>query len=479
MSGMGKYTLRGKRAVIHARESKLEKRQGTRSTAEQVDESTAWCASEGVEVAHVVIEDGVGASRHAKNRNRKRWDETKRLLLEGDQRGPLDLLVTWSATRAHAGRSLDQYVDLRRLCVEAGVLWCFDGRVYDLDDGDDRFDSGLRSLLGEREVEELRKNTLRGIRANIAAGKPHGPTLYGYRRIYDEHTGEFLAQEIEPDEADLVRRIFSLYLAGHSTATIAGMLRAENVPTPSGEGRWIGANVRGFLVNAAYAGRRLHNGVDVGDACWPEIIDPDTWSAVADRLRLRSSRWDRPSPRKLLLTGLARCAVCNLRMVAWHTQGPAYVCQDKARHVTRRVDRLDEFATDLLLRRLAMVDLEAPSEDPAVTAARLRVTELKAELADAMALWRSERLSVGAYSEMESDLLPRIAEAERLARRALVPLSVDIPAPERLAGWWVDELSGEQRREVMASRVAAVMVAPVGRGNRNYRDADYTTIEWR
>ena len=44
--------------------------------------------------------------------------------------------------------------------------------------------------------------------------------------------------EIVPEEAELVRWMYSSYLSGHSTEWIAKELRARGVPTSSGRGGW-------------------------------------------------------------------------------------------------------------------------------------------------------------------------------------------------------------------------------------------------
>lgn len=479
----------GLRAVIHARESVFEAKAGNRSPEEQVAESRAWCEREGIEVAHVVMEEGTGASRHSKARNRKKWEHTKRLLLDGDDHGSIDMLVTWSSTRAH--RNLDEYVLLRRLCVDAGVLWAYNGRVYDMNDGDDRFRTAMDGAIGERDVEEIRRGVLRSTRANAAAGRPHGRLLYGYRRIYDPVTRAFIRQESDPDTAPIVRQIFADYLAGHSLNSIVADLNDRRIPTQRGK-QWIRSSIVRMLRNRGYLGERSYQSktarktgepatITSTDA-WPPIIDSTTFDRVQARLDSLNTVGRRQAPTARLLTGIAICSVClqKLHVIASSKRPHKYSCP--AYHSARAIHRLDAYVSGAILERLGRQDVEelfADGDDPAVAEARARAAELRAELEKAYELWQAKELSVAGYARMETDLTPQIEEADRAARRAAIPIDIDVPPPERLVPWWHDELTAEQRREYAAAMIVAVVVMPVGRGRRDYGQDEYTMIEWR
>ncbi len=475
------------RALIYARESKYEARQANRSPDEQVEVGREWCTDHGHVVVEVIIEAGTSASRHART-TREGWRRAKQLIADRE----VDVLVTWASNRAT--RQLGEYVELRDLCATHNVLWCSKGRLLDLSRADDRLTTGLQAVVDDHAVELLREDVHRSLRSNARHGRPQGRTLYGYRRIYDPETRALVRQE-PSDQAWVVQAIFSAYLNGHSTNTITAALQVASalgsalgpgVPTSTGIGAWKPGTVRRILSNPAYMGRRIYNGTDVAEAIWPPLVDAETFESVQRRLEVRSVRRNRAAPSARLLSGLALCGVCGSRMThmpSWRRRGAFYYCSGPGRHVSRMTESLDEFVTVALLRRLAEIDLDGPSEDPAVAAAEAHAAELRDELAQARRLRRGEvpgrRLSVMAFAEIETDLLPQIEEAERAVRRRRLPLSVDIPPPDRLAAWWVDELTAEQRREVAAAWIAGVIVGPVGRGNRSYRIEDHTSIEWR
>ena len=155
---------------------------------------------------------------------------------------------------------------------------------------------------------------------------------------------------------------------------------------------------------------------------------------------------------------------------------------DKGFHVARDEAKLDAFVTTALLDRLKRPDVATlfdSSENPEVQAARAKVAELKAELAEAMALWRAKKLSLLGYAEIEGELQQQITEAERLARSTAVPLDVELPAADRIDAWW-DDMERAQRREIVGAVIAAVVVHPVGKGmGRKTFDPAAVTIEWR
>jgi site-specific DNA recombinase len=209
------------RALIYTRVS--QDRGGGRSPAEQEAESRQQCAREGWDVV-AVLTDSVGASRHSKGK-RTDWARAQEMLRNGD----VDVLVTWEASRAQ--RDVDAYVELRKLCASAGVLWSYSGRTFDLTDHDDRFRTGLDALLAEREADEIAHRVQRAIRANAANGTPHGKIPFGYRRIYNPETKQLVCQEPHPEEAPVVRRIFDDYLGGLGVRTVARNLNKEGITT--------------------------------------------------------------------------------------------------------------------------------------------------------------------------------------------------------------------------------------------------------
>ncbi|HVM52650.1 MAG TPA: recombinase family protein [Acidimicrobiales bacterium] len=461
------------RALIYTRVS--QDRAGGRSPAEQEADGRAVCEHEGWSVVEVVT-DSVGASRHSKGK-RAGWARAQQLLADG----AVDVLVTWAASRAQ--RDLEAYAELRRLCSDAGVLWSYGGRTYDLTEHDDRFRTGLDALLAEREADEIAFNVRRAIRANAVAGRPHGRRLFGYTRVYDPQTGALVGQEPDPVEAGVVVRIVDLYLAGTPLKTIARALNADGVTTGTGA-RWADTQVHRVLTNPAYAARRVHKGEVIGDAGWPAIVEPDRFDRVQARLAARRTNPTRQIRAANLLSGVARCGVCLGPARRGHDRNrrKTYVCVNGA-HVARDLARCDAWVTRLLLERLArpdVHDLLDPAEPPAeLAAARAELDACRARLADAVAEFTAGRITAATVGMIEADLQPRVKAAEQRVRRSAVPIDIDVPEPARIDHWWDHDLTPEQRRAIVGAFIDRVVIHPVGRGRRSYDPNESLTVSWR
>lgn len=440
------------RALIYTRVS--QDRAEGRSPAEQEAESRALCERNDWEVVQVCT-DTRGASRHSKGA-RPGWDEALRLVASGG----VDVLVTWEASRAQ--RDVAAYTVLRDLCAKHSVLWCYSGKVYDMTSGSDRFVSGLDALIAEREVEETRERIMRSVRANAAAGRPHGRRLYGYRRVYDPVTRVLVTQEPVPEEAEVVRSIFADYLAGVGIRTIAAGLAGIRTGTGAD---WTYMQVKRVLRNPHYAGRRVHRGEVVADATWEPLVSADDFETVQARLDDSRARHVRTKWTARLLSGVGRCGVCGSKVFAGHdrNQRKTYICKTRF-CVTRDLRKLDAYVVSSLLDRL-----EEPGElaDPPAPAleARKRAAELQARLDDAVAEFTSGRLSAGTLAKVEADLRPRIAQAEAEVRRAFLSgVDLDGKTPEV---WW-DGLTAEAKREAVNRLIEAVVIKRTKQGTREF-----------
>ena len=88
-----------------------------------------------------------------------------------------------------------------------------------------------------------------GIRQRFAKGIPKLVKPYGYRRDKEQER-----LELVPDEAEVVRRIFDMYLVGMTPYQIAKKLTREGIKSPKGKHRWNVSSVAYILGNDRYCG---------------------------------------------------------------------------------------------------------------------------------------------------------------------------------------------------------------------------------
>ncbi|MCA6093462.1 recombinase family protein [Streptomyces sp. SCA3-4] len=221
-------SLVGLRAGLYARKSAYQgnKKSKGRSVKEQLDIGHATSDDLGTTVVEEFIDDDRSASSY---RTREREDFER--MIEWIEAGRLDIVIAWASTRLQ--RDLAVYARLRDACIRNGVLWCYGGKVYDLSNKDDKFRTGLDALLGEREVDELRDNLMRTLRANAINGIPHAQAAYGYRRVYDQRTGLYICTVKDENEAPVVREIVLGVGDGRASASLERKLNTEGVTPPT------------------------------------------------------------------------------------------------------------------------------------------------------------------------------------------------------------------------------------------------------
>ncbi|HKT85594.1 MAG TPA: recombinase family protein [Novosphingobium sp.] len=216
-------------------------------------------------------------------------------------------------------------------------------RLFTLGDGEiDRFKGAIKGLLDEQQRVELRHNIKRGQRDTVAQGRSPAGLAYGYRtanRIDPNGRPVRGLREIDPEQAEIIRRIFREYAAGVSPVGIAQRLNAEGIPGPRGT-RWRATTIRpdrtrgnGMLQNQLYIGRIIHNRTskviepvtrsvrirpnpreqwNVEEVPHLRIIDDELWEAVQNGLRRHEGVPPRKAKRpRHMLSGLGTCGVCG------------------------------------------------------------------------------------------------------------------------------------------------------------------------
>lgn len=416
----GLYCPVMRRALIYTRVSSDNTGHG-RSVAEQEAECRSTCEHNGWEVAHVFTDNDRGASRWS----RVERPEYRRL---ASTLQPGDVLVTWEASRAQ--RDLAAYVELRDLCAKLGVLWCYSGRVYDLSKGDDRFSTGLDALLSEKEAEQTRERVMRGVRAAVAEGKPHGKLPYGYRIRRDPDTGKPIDRVPHEEQAAIIREMVRRSIAGEAMYSIVKDLNDRGIPAPRPKfdgtvNTWEPSGAIRMIKSPTYIAKRTHRGQIVGDATWEPLISMEDHEALMRVFSNPARKFSTGHEPRWLLSGLALCGVCGGKTRVAHPRGYAsYICK-VGFHTSRSAKGMDDLVTDAVVARLASPDLleelmgsQNTGEDVMAEARALR-DRLDA-FVDAAA---SGELTPAALARIEAKLLPQITAAERQARAsAMSPL---------------------------------------------------------
>lgn len=189
-------------------------------------------------------------------------------LLDKLESGEIDIVIAKDLSRI--GRNNAKVLlFLDHICQIGKRLIIIDDNYDTLKDNDDII--GIKSWFNERYVKDASKK----IKTIIHMKQKEGTYLTHAPYAYKIDKKQFV---IDEDQAEVIRKIFRLYLEGHGYRRIADILNSQHVPTPStamrealnAEGgrvkcqarissRWNDYSVRDILKNDFYVGTyRLH-----------------------------------------------------------------------------------------------------------------------------------------------------------------------------------------------------------------------------
>ena len=210
---------------------------------------------------------------------------------------------------------------------------------------------GMLEATAEWYSRQLSENVTRGMTDNARRCLYNGTRILGYTRGPD---GRYALQ---PDEAAVVRNIFSLYTSGMSAARICRQLNAQGVRTSRGCA-FAPESLLRLLSNERYTGVYIWGDIRVPGGM-PAIIEKSVFEE-AQRMKNKSSRHIEQHAVDFLLTGKAFCGLCGAAMIGdsgvSHTgdRHYYYACQSrKARKgctkKSHRKDILESSVVDFIL----------------------------------------------------------------------------------------------------------------------------------
>ena len=165
--------------------------------------------------------------------------------------GKIDLIVTKSVSR-FARNTVDSLTTVRTL-KERGVEIYFEKEnIWTLDSKGELLIT-IMSSLAQEESRSISENVTWGRRKQFADGK----YTMAYKTFLGYTKGPDGGLVVVPEEAEIVKRIYGLFLSGYSTAGIATMFNEEKVPITGNAKEWYPSKIRNILSNEKYKGDAL------------------------------------------------------------------------------------------------------------------------------------------------------------------------------------------------------------------------------
>ncbi len=166
-------------------------------------------------------------------------------LIEDCKAKKVDFVITKSISRF--SRNTTDCLDIVRTLLNLNIPVYFEKENINTGSMESELFLSILSSMAEGESTSISENNKWGIKKRFENGTYKlGYVPYGYRW----ENGEII---VDPEQAVIVKRIFSELLAGKGTDAIAKNLNTENVPTKKG-GRWTSTSIRGILANEKYTG---------------------------------------------------------------------------------------------------------------------------------------------------------------------------------------------------------------------------------
>ena len=217
-----------------------------RVSTDHEDQTTNYIKSrDDWEFAGLYSDEGISAT------NTKHRDGFNQMISDA-MAGKIDLIITKSVSR-FARNTVDSLSTIRKLkehnieCYfEKENIWTFDNKGELL--------LTIMSSLAQEESRSISENVTWGQRKRIVSGK----VSFAYSRFMgldkDKETGKIV---VNPEQANVVKLIFRLFLEGLTPHAIAVELTNRSIKTPGGKDVWNQQTVRRMLSNEKYKGDAL------------------------------------------------------------------------------------------------------------------------------------------------------------------------------------------------------------------------------
>jgi site-specific DNA recombinase len=268
---------------------------------------------------------------------------------------PFDAILVDDSSRL--SRKLSDALLFSERLKFAGVRLVFVSQGFDSDSEQSDILMAVHGITDSQYIKELSKKTFRGLEGKVLAQLHHGGRCFGYRSVPIEDatrrdqygrpmiTGAQL--RVDPEQAKIVRKIFTLYAEGLSIKATTKRLNADSIESPrpraGREHSWAPSSVKSILENKRYIGlvtygrtqkvRNPQTGKRIyrhkPESEWIRVASPDQrivsdklWNLVQARLAFVNSTYgshggkggllrSRAASSPYIFSGLLKCGVCG------------------------------------------------------------------------------------------------------------------------------------------------------------------------
>lgn len=312
---------------------------------ELIQEKPEWC------MAGIYADEGISGTRADKR------DEFQRMIRDCYNH-KIDYIITKSVSRF--ARNTAECIEFVRRLKALGIGVIFEEQNCDTLKCDSELLLTIHAGFAQAESESMSRNITWSFRKKFEQGE----VVFNYAKMVGYKKGADGQPEIIPEEAEIIKDIYTMFLAGMTLREIRDRLHEEGVELRCGKVKWSISTIQNILRNEKYCGdailqktitvdpiSKIHK-KNTGEAPMyyvkdnhVGIIDRETFNRTQEEIARRLNV--RPSTDKLSVTGqgkysryaltdILRCAECGtkFRRVTWSKKG-------KKKVVWRCCNRLD------------------------------------------------------------------------------------------------------------------------------------------
>lgn len=255
-------------------------------------------------------------------------------LLEACRARKIDQVITKSISRF--ARNTVTLLSMVRELSALGVDVFFQRENIHSMSGDGEVMLSILASFAQEESRSASENQLWRVKKNFEEGKPWNCTMLGYRN----DNGQL---QVVPEEAEIVRTIYQMYLAGSGTLAIAKHLNERGFVGRRGR-LWHEHTVSRVLTNYCYTGNLLlqktysENHItkkrhpNIGqypmyhaEGAHEPIIDLETFEAVQAEMKVRAEKWVRCTEYvRYPFSSFIECSNCGSKYRRRYNNGKHY-----------------------------------------------------------------------------------------------------------------------------------------------------------
>lgn len=301
------------------------------------------------ELAGIFADDGITGT------NTKKREEFNRMI-EECMAGKIDMIITKSISR-FARNTLDCLKYIRQL-KDKNIAVFFEKENINTMDSKGEVLLTIMASLAQQESQSLSQNVKLGIQYRYQQGE----VQVNHKRFLGYTKDENKQLVIDPEGAEVVKRIYREYLEGASLLQIARGLEADGILNGAGHAKWHESNIKQILTNEKYIGDALLQKtytVDIlekkreankgqvpkyyVESSHEGIIPKDIFLKVQEEITRRANLTKGSTERRRVysgryaLSGMVFCVHCGdiFRRIKWNNRG----CKSTVWRCTSRVDK--------------------------------------------------------------------------------------------------------------------------------------------